>query len=124
MLYRYFCDVCGKTYVGTPLPGKMTCNCSPARQITGTMVVTPLSDALLTVYSISNATALRGQLCANWGITNKSHATHGANFSGNQTLVQLISNIVGPVSSQDWERVRALVIRDYNYDISTQRMTN
>lgn len=36
---RYHCDECGKTYIGRALPGPMTCNCQPPRQITGTVVL-------------------------------------------------------------------------------------
>lgn len=123
MPYRYFCGECGKTYVGPQLPGKMTCNCTPPRQISGTLIVTPLSDALLAVLSISEATDLRRELCSRWGIANKSHNTHGSNFSGNQTVVQLIHNIIAPVQGDLWDRVRAHVINDYSYDINTQQMT-
>ena len=126
MQYRYHCQDCGKTYIGEPTPG-MLCNCTPAKVMTGTPYVVqgpPLSDELQQLYSISQAATKRAELCNLWGIANKSHAQHGSNFSGNQTLAQLILNIVAPVqATQERARVRQLVIQKYHYDIDSQRMT-
>jgi hypothetical protein len=123
MPYRYYCDKCGKTYVGPMLSGKMECNCQPPRQISGTELVTPLSAELLQDLDITAANELRNRLCTAWGIKNKSHTTHGSNFSGNQTVIQLINNIIKPVEGDLWEKVRAHIIRDYSYDINSGKMT-
>lgn len=123
--YRYSCNECGKTYIGPAQPG-MTCNCTPARILIGTPyapAAPPLSDDLLVQLNIQNATQRRADLCRRWGIENKSHKTHGANFSAPQSLVQLINNIVEPLQGADRERVRQLVITDYQYDIDTRMMT-
>jgi len=123
MPYRYYCDKCGTTYIGPMLPNKMECNCKPPKQIAGTEIVTPLSAALLQDLDITAANELRGRLCTAWDIKNKSHATHGSNFSSNQTVIQLINNIIQPVTGELWEKVRAHIIRDYNYDINSGKMT-
>jgi hypothetical protein len=116
---------CGKTYIGPQAPG-MTCNCMPPKLMIGTPVASvarPLSQELQQLYTIGNATQLRAQLCQRWGIVNKSHAQHGSNFSGNQTLAQLIQNIVSPIQAPvERSRVKALIIREYGYDIDTQAM--
>ncbi|MDE2596829.1 MAG: hypothetical protein KGL44_08135 [Sphingomonadales bacterium] len=94
--------------------------------MTGTPYVVqgpPLSAELQQLYTISQATTKRAELCTLWGITNKSHAQHGSNFSGNQTLAQLILNIVAPIqAAHERARVRQLVIQAYHYDIDSQRM--
>lgn len=121
--YRYQCLECGKTYLGPALAtGTMSCNCVPPKMIRGTLIYTPLSDALQEILPIDKANKLRNELCQRWGIPNKSHATHGANFSSNQTLVNLINNIVIPVQGQLRTTVRQLVIQDYGYDIDTKEM--
>jgi hypothetical protein len=101
----------------------MSCNCSPPKEIAGTQIVTPLSDALLAVLSSTEAAESRQTLCTRWDIKNKSHKTHGSNFSGSQTVVQLINDIITPVKGELWDLVRAHAINDYNYDINTQQMT-
>jgi hypothetical protein len=83
----------------------------------------PLSQALLTSLNIQAATLRRAQLCQQWGIDNKSHKPHGSNFSGSQTLVQLINNIVEPLVGAQRERVSGLIITEFGYDIDTQQMT-
>ncbi|RZI84795.1 MAG: hypothetical protein EOP38_07670 [Rubrivivax sp.] len=84
---------------------------------------TPLSSALKESYSISAATKLRSELCSLWGITNKSHATHGSNFSGNQTLAQLIQNIVEPLAEgAERDRIRGMCIARYSYDFDDRSM--
>ena len=84
--------------------------------------VQPLSAELQKSLNIKEATDLRDRLCNLWGIVSHSHKTHGANFSGSQTLVNLIKNIVEPLKSHEHERVRLLVMREYHYDITTQMM--
>lgn len=124
-LYRYACNECGKTYIGEPRPGMM-CNCHPPHIMIGTPYVAraaPLSQALLQSLRIQQATELRGELCARWGIDNYSHSTHGSNFAGSQTVVQLINNIVEKLDGATRARVRLRVIADYQYDIDTKSMT-
>lgn len=84
--------------------------------------VPPLSKELQASLNIKESTELRGRLCKNWAIASHSHATHGSNFSGSQTLVNLIKNIVEPLKGGEYERVRLLVMRDYHYDITSQTM--
>jgi hypothetical protein len=123
-LYKYFCNQCGKTYIGEPNPG-MVCNCTPPRLMIGAPYVLtpePLSAELLTQLNIQAATTRRGELCGAWSINNHSHKSHRGNFSAPQTLVQLINNIVTPLIGAERERVSILVIRDFGYDIDTQRM--
>jgi hypothetical protein len=123
--YRYHCSNCGKTYIGPASPGMM-CTCAPPKQMIGSPYVTqaaPLSPELLAVLNIDAATKRRTELCAAWGVKNKSHSSHGSNFSGNQTLAQLINNIVEPVQgSAERGRVKALIIEQFQYDIDTQQM--
>lgn len=125
MHYRYQCLDCGKTYIGLPSPGMM-CNCVPAKPMIGTQIKEQpklLSADLQEVYDIGKATKKRGELCAAWGIANKSHKSHGSNFAGNQTLAQLIQNIVAPVTAVgERQRVRLLIIQQYGYDIDLQGM--
>jgi hypothetical protein len=123
MSWRYACNECGKTYIGEKLPGSMTCLCSPPRSISGQKIITPLSAELLTSLSIHQATVLRGQLCADWGIENKSHATHGSNFAGNQTVVQLIHNILTPVTGAARDHARQRIRVTYGYDPDAREMT-
>lgn len=123
--YRYQCLDCGKTYMGPQLPGGMKCNCNPPKSIIGKIVaapVIPLSSELTKELNIVQATELRNQLCVRYGITNKSHKTHGSNFSGNQKVVNLIHNIVDPVTGTLRNTVRTAIIRDYSYDIDTRQM--
>ena len=104
----------------------MMCNCHPPKPMIGALVATPvvpLSQELLVSLNIKEATVRRGQLCQQWGIDNKSHRPHGSNFSGSQTLVQLINNIVEPLVGAQRERVSALIIAEFGYDIDTQQMT-
>lgn len=126
--FRYQCLDCGKTYIGPQLAGGMECSCDDARtggkkKSRGTRIVTPLSNALLEVVSVSESATRRDALCTRWGIKNKSHEQHGSNFSSNQTMVNLIHNIVQPVTGELYESVRRHIIRDYAYDISTREMT-
>jgi hypothetical protein len=44
--YKYQCRECGKTYVGLQLPARMSCNCTPAKQITGVRTSTLLSPSM------------------------------------------------------------------------------
>ncbi len=104
----------------------MFCNCAPPKVMIGTPYipkVAPISDELKEQLKIQDATEKRAELCQLWGIDNKSHKTHGSNFSAPQSLMQLINNIVDPVQGADRERVRQLVIKKYSYDIDTQMMT-
>lgn len=123
-LYRYSCNECAKTYIGTQLPDPMQCNCTPAKKIRGILLETPLSDALTEEISTSKAATLRSSMCAKWGITSKSHVSHGANFSSNQTVVNLINDIVKPVQGDLRESVRRLVIREFSYDINSRKMVD
>jgi hypothetical protein len=114
-----------KTYIGPPNPG-IQCNCIPPKTMIGKLVATaviPLSDDLQESLSIKVATERRAQLCQAWGIDNKSHKQHGSNFSSPQTLVNLINNIVEPVQGADRERVRGLIIEQFQYDINSKLMT-
>jgi hypothetical protein len=113
-----------KTYIGPSLSGPMTCNCTPARQIVGRVyqVIVPLSDALLEELSTAEAAIWRANACRRWGITNKSHKSHGSNFSSNQTVVNLINDIVTPVQGDLRRTVREAVIEEFGYDIDTQGM--
>ena len=120
--YRYSCNECGKTYLGAQLPGRMACNCNPARMISGTRIVTPLSADLLAQVNTSQAATLRSQYCTRWGIDNKSHASHGSNFSSSQTVVNLINDIVSPVSGTLRDSVRRAVMTDFGYDIDSREM--
>ena len=83
----------------------------------------PLSEELLQPLRIQQANERRGELCARWRISNFSHNTHGANFAGSQTLVQLINNIVEKLDGATRERVRQQVIDEYQYDIDKKAMT-
>ncbi len=117
--------MCGKTYIGPPQPGMM-CNCHPPKQMIGTPYVAPmapLSQELQTSLNIQAATTRRAQLCQQWGIDNKSHKPHGSNFSGSQTLAQLIGDIVEALVGPQRERVKALIIEEFSYDIDTMQMT-
>lgn len=120
--YRYHCSACFKTHIGSQLPGTMACNCNPARQIVGQRVIVPLSDALKAQVSPSQAATLRNTLCQRWGITNQSHGQHGANFSSNQTVANLINDIVNPVQGQLRSAVKTHVLNDYGYDIDAREM--
>jgi hypothetical protein len=100
----------------------MKCNCTPPREIVGIKIVMSLSPALREVLSPKDAAKLRAKLCRDWGITSKSHPAHGANCSSNQTVVQLINDIVSPVTGELRERVRNQVIVEYKYDIISQQM--
>ena len=120
--YKYQCLDCFKTYIGAQLPGRMSCNCNPAKQISGVRIVTPLSAELLEQVSSSEAATRRDYFCTRWGIANKSHKQHGTNFSSNQTVVSLINDIVSPVTGELRRTVRAAVIQDFGYDIDTQEM--
>jgi len=123
--YRYHCSECGKTYIGEPNPG-LKCNCNPAKTMIGSPYIAPpapLSPQLLVQLKIEDANALRAKLCKDWDIKNFSHKTHGSNFSGSQTVVQLINNIVEKLDGQTREDVKAHVIQDYQYDIDTKSMT-
>lgn len=122
--YRYHCADCFKTYIGPQLPNKMTCNCAKPKKISGTLhiIQIPLSEELLEILNSSQAAKMRNALCQNWGIINKSHVQHGANFSSNQTVVNLIHDIVSPVTGALRHIVRDAIIRDYRYDIDSQQM--
>jgi hypothetical protein len=122
--YKYQCRECGKTYVGLQLPARMSCNCTPAKQITGVRTSTLLSPDLLEVVNSSEAATRRARLCQRWQIPNKSHASHGANFSSNQKVVNLIQDIVAPVTGELRRSVRAAIITDFFYDIDTREMTD
>jgi hypothetical protein len=123
MTYRYSCSECGATYIGEQVVGK---TCGSGHKMTGSpyvMKAAPLSDELKHSYSITEATKLRGELCSMWKIANKSHKAHGSNFSGNQTLEQLIQNIVEPVAEgAERERVKLLCIGKYQYDFDVRAM--
>ncbi|SDO44702.1 hypothetical protein SAMN05216596_101403 [Pseudomonas congelans] len=120
--FRYHCDNCGKTYIGQELNTAMLCLCTPPRKIQGQLQQTPLSDALLEMLDIGSASKLRASLCQSWGIPNKSHATHGSNFSTNQRVVDLILDIVAPVTGGLRTTVRNLIISKYKYDIDSKEM--
>lgn len=120
--YKYQCLDCFKTYIGPQLPGKMACNCVPSKAISGVKVVKPLSDALLREISSGEAATMRSAMCTRWQITNKSHVSHGSNFSSNQKVVNLILDIVNPVRGTLRATVRAAVIAEYGFDIDTQEM--
>lgn len=120
--YRYSCEECGKTYRGAQLPARMACNCQPARLITGIRIATPLSPDLLAIVGTSEGATRRAFYCTRWGIANKSHASHGANFSSNQTLVNLINDIVTPVIGELRRSVRTAIMTDFSYDIDTGEM--
>lgn len=127
--YRYQCLDCGKTYLGPQLAGRMECNCDDPRnrgskkKHSGTAIRTPLSQELQEIVSTSESATRRETLCTRWGIANKSHSQHGANFSSNQTMVNLIHNILGPVQGDLYQSVRRHIIRDYAYDVETKEMT-
>lgn len=124
-VYRYTCAECAATYIGEQVTGK---TCGSGHAMTGSPYVvkmTPLSKELKESYSITEATKLRTELCQLWGIDNKSHKTHGSNFSGNQTLAQLIQNIVDPVAEgAERERIRGLCITRYKYDFDDRSMVD
>lgn len=125
MQYRYHCTDCGKTLITSETVSETERTCLCGKVLTGqpyTRKIPQLSQELQAVYKIDEANRLRGKLCADWGITNKSHRRHGSNFSSPQTLKALIDNIVAPVTGNDRERVRRLVIESYGYDIDTQSM--
>ena len=102
----------------------MDCICTPPKKIVGVRIVTPLSDALTRLLSTGEAATLRNSLCTRWGIANKSHASHGANFSSNQTVANLINDIVTPVIGTLRNTVRTAVINAYQYDIDTSEMVD
>ncbi len=85
--------------------------------------VPSLSSELAASISSGNAAKLRGQLCQKWGITNKSHVSHGSNFSSNQTVASLLNDITAPLRGSLRTEVRDLIISDYGYDIDTQMMS-
>ena len=77
-----------------------------------------LSSELTESLSSKEAAKLRAALCKKWGIENTSHKKHGSNFSGSQKLVDLIKDIVKPVTGKsERSRVQKLVIEMYRYDI-------
>lgn len=134
MASRYQCLDCGKTYIGPKIEGGMVCNCTPAKTITKSTTVQmgpsaasgpvltlrpPLTDNVLS----SEAASVRNALCTRYGIANKSHKSHGSNFSSNQTLANLIGDIVAPVTGELRTRVRQAIIDDYSYDIDSGTMT-
>lgn len=125
--YRYSCasNSCGKVYIG-PRPSIVPmCCCATPKKMKGvpfTMPVSPLSEALTEQLSTDEAANLRGTLCKRWGITNKSHKSHGSNFSSNQTVANLINDIVAPVQGLLRAEVRQAVLEMYSYDIDTQMM--
>lgn len=131
-MIRYSCLTCGKTaIVETEIKEGMMCNCTPPKAMKGrsfvmprgTVEITPLSDEMLEGLSVSEAAAERTTMCAAWGIKNKSHTSHGANFSSRQARVALIHDIVSVVSApHEWTRIRGLIARQYGYDIETCRM--
>lgn len=120
--YKYQCQVCFKTYIGPQLPGKMDCNCVPSKAISGVKVVKPLSDELLRQISSGEAATMRSAMCTRWQISNKSHVSHGSNFSSNQKVLNLILDIVGPVQGTLRTTVRQAIITEYGFDIDTQEM--
>ncbi len=126
--YRYQCLECGKTHIGVEIVSGMICNCHPPKRIKGMKMREviierkPLSDELLTEISAKEAPKLRDSLCRRWGINNKSHKSHGSNFSSNQTLVNLIEDITSPVQGGLIAVVRAAIIEDYGYDYITGEM--
>ncbi len=123
--YRYQCMDCGKTFIGAQIAGGMTCNCTPPKKVIGTLVIaslSPLSPELTREVNITEATSLRAQMCRRWNITNKSHLAHGSNFSGNQKIVNLIHNIVDPVSGTLRTQVRDAILREFRYDIDSRIM--
>lgn len=124
-VYRYSCSECGATYIGEQLTSP---TCGSGHKMTGSPYVVkmaPLSSELQQSLSITEATKKRTELCKLWGIANKSHKTHGSNFSGNQTLAQLIQNIVEPVAEgAERERIKLLCIALYHYDFDDRVMVD
>lgn len=120
--YKYQCTDCFKTYIGPQLAGSMLCNCAKPKSISGIRLQTPLSDELTEVLDIAESAKRRNKFCQEWNITNKSHSTHGANFSGSQRVVDLIHDITAPVRGQLRTSVRLLIIAKFKYDIDTSEM--
>ena len=127
-MFRYHCSDCGKTLIldGTATPDQKRCNCTPAKTMVGrahSIPVPPLSREMTELLSVKDAEKKRAELCSEWGIANKSHKSHGSNFSSNQTLKNLIHNILEVVTGEDQlDRIHGLVARRYRYDIYTQSM--
>ncbi len=130
--YRYHCDTCGYTYIGPQLaagdPKRWCGACPRSAPLVGTpygspLSEIPLSNSLRATYTIAEAEKIRAQLASKWHITDKGHKHHGSNFSGNQTLLQIIKNLTEKVEGKaEIERVRMCVMEDYDYDILECRM--
>lgn len=122
--YKYQCLECLKTYIGPELLRPIMCNCTPPKKMHGVRQQSPLSAELIKIINISDARKMRVDFCSRWNITNKSHATHGSNFSGNQKVVDLINDIVSTVQGGLRISVRQLIISEFSYDIDTCEMIN
>ncbi|WP_085741341.1 hypothetical protein [Pseudomonas syringae] len=112
----------GKGYVFQGQGQSMLCLCTPPKKILGKPQQTPLSDELLEMLDIGSASKMRAVFCQRWGIPNKSHTTHGSNFSSNQRVVDLILDIVAPVTGGLRTNVRNLIISTFKYDIDSKEM--
>ena len=122
--YKYKCIACFKTYIGPELQTPIMCNCTPPKRMHGIRQQSPISDDLKQIISISEAATMRRKFCEKWNIPNKSHATHGSNFSSNQRIVDLINDIVVPVQGSLRTSVRQLVISEFRYDIDSCEMVD
>ena len=117
--YELYCEIDAGTLV------EVAAAAAPAIAVVATPTYIAADENMKEILKPSAAAKLRAQLCKDWGISSKSHKSHGANFSSNQTLQHLIDDIVAPVSGGgERERVRQLVIDAYNYDIDTGGMAS
>ena len=139
--YRYHCDFCCYTYIGPRLavdnPLRF-CRCTPgsggtARPLEEKEYIhsaprpdpdPPLSRELREEYTVGkDADRVRARLAERWIIHDKTHSSHGSNFSGRQTLLQIIKNLVSTVQGEtEIQRIREAVINDFGYDIVLCKM--
>ncbi|TXL74077.1 hypothetical protein FHP25_17870 [Vineibacter terrae] len=74
----------------------------------------PQYTNLATVYTNKEAPDVRADVVRVLRVQDKTHSTHGANFSSNQTLRQIIDNVIAKVQGQaEVQRVQGLLRQHY-----------
>lgn len=77
--------------------------------------VTPVYVNLQDVHNATMRPKVRADVARVLGIVDKAHQIHGANFAGNQTLEQIIRDLVSKVQGHgEIQRVRNAVRTHYN----------
>lgn len=79
------------------------------------VVAGPSYTALDTQYNGNSTQDVRNDVVRVLGITDKGHIQHGSNFSGPQTLRQIIKNVLAKVTkgTPEWTRVEGLLQKHY-----------